>query len=65
MRELDQLWLRHGTVLLEPRGVKDAERLVGRGSGHGVRDDPCDGGRDHEAVSAEAGGDVEPVSDTP
>ena len=28
---------------------------------HGARDDPCDGGGDHEAVTAEAGGDVEPV----
>ena len=60
---LDQLGLGHGAPFFEARDVENCECFVGRLPEHGVREDPRDRRRDHEAVPAEAGRDVEPVLD--
>ena len=53
---LDDLLLGNEPALGEASGVQDRERQVFGGTGNGLGDDPADGRREHEAVSAEAGG---------
>src|SRR3954447_11866412 len=56
----DELRLGHETVGGKPVGTENVDHRVTR-SEHRVRGDAGNGRRDHEAVTAEAGGDEEAV----
>ena len=63
LRRLDELRLGHGAALGEARRVENAECFVVDAVEDRIGEDARDCGGDHEAVTAEAGGDVDVLVD--